>query len=201
MSDKTTQALSTEDEALWLRAVEGIKPIDTERHEVKLSRPPSTRVAHVNHAGRQQADDIGYRGGYRGGKEDERGALSLHERAASGLSRHEQRDLRNGQVAIDRRLDLHKLTCEQARVRVHASVRQGYQTGARLLHVITGKGQGENSGVLKRSLLGWLNEKDIRHMVVLVTHAARQHGGDGAFYVRLKRNRLIEEGGEKNGER
>ncbi|MBC6444246.1 MAG: Smr/MutS family protein [Alphaproteobacteria bacterium GM202ARS2] len=198
MTDKTqrdtSKALSQEDEALWQQEVEGITPIKGKRMSKRHVAPPihvlSTRDDSFHKTYRpheRRVDD---------NVSDERGLapLAVNKQGSSGVSRHEQRNLRKGQVVIDGRLDLHKLNREQARLRVHAFVRKGYATGARILHVITGTGKGRdnNSGVLRASLVDWLNEESIRPMVVLVSSAAGHHGGEGAFYVRLKRNRQLD---------
>ena len=64
--------------------------------------------------------------------------------------------------------------------------------------VITGKGKPgsaaeagyrnpENErGVLKRNVPRWLEEPDVRTIVVSYTTAAIQHGGEGAIYVHLR---------------
>jgi DNA-nicking Smr family endonuclease len=72
---------------------------------------------------------------------------------------------------------------------------------ARVVLVITGKGgassgqdpfreqrQGER-GVLRRAAPLWLSEPSLRGFVLSVEEASRPHGGGGALYVRLRRNR------------
>jgi DNA-nicking Smr family endonuclease len=68
--------------------------------------------------------------------------------------------------------------------------------------VITGKGAGrertpaafaererEDIGVLRRSVPRWLAEAPLRGLVISYQTAAPRHGGDGAFYVLLRRSR------------
>jgi DNA-nicking Smr family endonuclease len=40
--------------------------------------------------------------------------------------------------------------------------------------------------VLKRNVPRWLEEPDVRSIVVSYTTAAIQHGGEGAIYVHLR---------------
>ena len=51
---------------------------------------------------------------------------------------------------------------------------------------ITVKGRGVN-GVLHRNAPKWLSEPVVRGIVACVSPDHRKHGGEGAFYVALKR--------------
>ncbi|MGE3916024.1 MAG: Smr/MutS family protein, partial [Hyphomicrobiaceae bacterium] len=67
---------------------------------------------------------------------------------------------------------------------------------------ITGKGRGRSDpgaaswasgddelGVLRRSVPRWLAEPPLRGLVIACQPASVRHGGDGAFYVLLRRKR------------
>ena len=60
--------------------------------------------------------------------------------------------------------------------------------GLRTVLLITGKGRGDG-GVLRRELPRWLNQPRNRERIVAVTPARPKDGGEGAFYLRLKRVR------------
>lgn len=101
---------------------------------------------------------------------------------------------RRGQVDIDGTLDLHGMTQIQARDALRGFLFHLHAHGARCALVITGKGDprqrayGHDApGVLRRRFPDWLNEPDIRPVVSQYANANRRHGGDGAFYVFLKR--------------
>jgi len=87
---------------------------------------------------------------------------------------------------IDARIDLHGLTFERARDRLHDFLQRAHFSGARSVLVITGKGRG-GDGVLRRHAPEWLAEPAVRGIVAGVSPAHRKHGGEGAFYVALKR--------------
>ena len=69
--------------------------------------------------------------------------------------------------------------------------------GKRLVLVITGKGRpGDEAvlyptprGILRRQVPHWLDIPPLAQAVLQVTPAHIRHGGDGAFYVYLKRGR------------
>ncbi|MCF6302619.1 MAG: Smr/MutS family protein, partial [Devosiaceae bacterium] len=66
----------------------------------------------------------------------------------------------------------------------------------RTLLIITGKGlkktgfgQIEQRGVLRHMLPVWLKEPQLAPLIAGFETSARHHGGEGAYYVRLKRAR------------
>jgi DNA-nicking Smr family endonuclease len=109
--------------------------------------------------------------------------------------------LKRGKVEPDAVIDLHGMTQAQAHARLLAFVRRGHERGERCILVITGKGsvsaeRGERgfvmperskAGVLRTMVPLWIEE--MRSVVVGVQSAHRKHGGDGAFYVYLKRTK------------
>jgi len=44
-------------------------------------------------------------------------------------------------------------------------------------------------GVLRRSVPQWLEEPELRSVVLSYTSAGTRHGGDGALYVQLRKSR------------
>lgn len=96
--------------------------------------------------------------------------------------------VRRGRVQIDRRVDLHDMTREQARPALISAVRSAYARGEKCILVITGKGP-RLKGVLRQSFTSWINEDDIRPMIASYAPSHIRHGGTGAWYVFLKRKR------------
>jgi DNA-nicking Smr family endonuclease len=103
-----------------------------------------------------------------------------------------------GKLEIDGRLDLHGLTQEQAKMLLRTKLLQAHGRGKRLILVITGKGKERRDefnrsvvGVLRQNLPLWLRQAPLSSIVLEVTTAQARHGGDGAFYVYLRRNRCV----------
>lgn len=95
-----------------------------------------------------------------------------------------------GKDAIDGRLDLHGLTQAEAHAALRNFLHTAQNRGAKLVIVITGKGNrasGGESGVLKRQVPQWLRLPEFRSFVVGFEQAHRSHGGEGALYVRVRR--------------
>ena len=105
--------------------------------------------------------------------------------------------LQKGQMPIDARLDLHGMTVEQAKLRLKSFLLNAHGRGDRVILVITGKGlrsgfdefNRPNRGVIREGLPQWVKDKALAPMIVQITPAHRQHGGDGAFYLYLRRKR------------
>lgn len=96
--------------------------------------------------------------------------------------------IRRGRLEVDVRLDLHGMRQDEAQRALTGFLRRAQQDGARLAIVVTGKGLSrEEGGVLRRVVPMWLQAPSLRGIVVGFGEAARQHGGEGALYVRIRR--------------
>lgn len=86
------------------------------------------------------------------------------------------------------RVDLHGLTLERARPVLESFILGAVERGDRLVLVITGKGSGGRE-TLRGMTPMWLSQPPLRTLVAGVQQADRKHGGEGAFYVALKKLR------------
>ena len=108
------------------------------------------------------------------------------------IDRRTHSRLARGTLTIDARIDLHGLTQAAAHQRLRRFLADQQENGARVVLVITGKGQsgdGERAdrGVLKRMVPAWLTAPELRPIVIGFDEAGRGHGGSGALYVRIRR--------------
>lgn len=100
-----------------------------------------------------------------------------------------------GKMQIDGRLDLHGYTENQAYDKLVSFILEAYQCQKRCLLIITGKGKSpkywyeEKTGILKDLVPKWLNHHPVRPLILSFSYAKQNHGGQGAIYVLLKRNR------------
>ena len=118
-----------------------------------------------------------------------------------GLDRNTARRLKQGRVDPDARIDLHGMTSEQAHRALFSFLMRESAHGSRCVLVITGKGgrvrnddfsmrdPEPGSGVLKSMTPHWLATPPLSHLVVGVFQAHIRHGGDGALYVYLRKQR------------
>ena len=114
------------------------------------------------------------------------------------LERRMRTQLRRGQQGVEAVIDLHGLSQEEAHTALRGFLRLQQQRGAKLVLVVTGKGiagdvpYGEERGILRRNVPHWLRLPDLRPLVLGFDEAERRHGGAGALYIRLRRNREVD---------
>ena len=184
------KALSPEDRALWDNVRGTIEPLEAHErsgkqdHDPDITTPdapftPSRRkkiVAPDNFTPKQQ----------------EKPAPAA---TPGQIDRRAQRKIARGQTPIDSTLDLHGMTQQQAFSRLQSHIEAASDAGQRCILVITGKGVGPDrgedtgKGVLRRNLPDWLANQALSGLVSGIAPAGRAHGGGGAFYVRLKKQR------------
>jgi DNA-nicking Smr family endonuclease len=98
--------------------------------------------------------------------------------------------LARGRLDIEARLDLHGLKRAEAHNLLHDFLVRARERGMRHVLVITGKGSSlASEGVLRREVPIWLAKPEFRPFVSGHEFAAQGHGGDGALYVRLRRQK------------
>ena len=104
------------------------------------------------------------------------------------IERPVTRKLGKGRLPIESHIDLHDKTQIVAHYALLGFLRQAQADGMRHVLVITGRGASFGSrGVIKRSLPHWFDTAEFRPLVAGFEPAERSHGGDGAFYVRVRR--------------
>jgi DNA-nicking Smr family endonuclease len=121
-------------------------------------------------------------------------SLAKHHELSHGLSigidKRQAERFRGGRLPIEGRIDLHGRTQQQAHDDLRAFLTSAHAAGKRCVLVITGKGMtAAKIGVLRENVPRWLNEPSLRRHVLAFDYAERQHGGEGALYVLLKRER------------
>ena len=106
--------------------------------------------------------------------------------APEGIEPNRRRRIARGREALAARLDLHGLDQGRARTRLVEFLLSAQAEGARAVLVISGKGY-DGEGVLRRRTPEWLSDPRLRNVVAGLSHADTHHGGEGAYYVILKR--------------
>ena len=105
-----------------------------------------------------------------------------------GLQSQTLRKLRRGHWVIQRELDLHGHSTEEARSAVAAFMRACLRDGARCIRIVHGKGlrSKNREPVLKNKVGNWLRQRD---EVLAFCQARQNDGGSGAVIVLLKSGR------------
>ena len=115
--------------------------------------------------------------------------LQMDARAFARMSR--------GKLAPEARLDLHGMTLAEAHPDLIRFILGAQSAALRLVLVITGKGKPgpdhgpipQRTGILRHQVPHWLRQPPLGPAVLQISEAHLKHGGSGAFYVYLRRNR------------
>ena len=167
-----------DDQALWKAVTETVKPLGSkipakEAEHVSLRKKLTIDVSPSRHS-----PDFDYTV-----------STPLIEGDFHAMDKKTGQRFKSGAMSIDARLDLHGYTLDKAFEVLKNFVHNQSRRNARFLLVITGKGGLLGRGVLKAEMPVWMNSAEIRSLVLSYTTAQPKNGGDGAFYILLKRNR------------
>lgn len=201
---KPPRGLTADETAAWERLAATVAPLRPRRPEPKtvaeppraagpaFSEPaaPARKAAPVSASGRAQSVAPARR------QPAGRGGLELPGPGSSGLDSHWDRQFARGGIAPDFTLDLHGHTLDQAHARLESGLVQAKAIGARVVLVIAGKARpvdaadrGSRRGAIRAKLLDWLASGPHGPHIAAVRNAHRRHGGEGALYLVLKRQR------------
>ena len=105
--------------------------------------------------------------------------------------------MKRGKIKPEGRIDLHGMTLDRAHPALSRFILSAHKSGKRLVLVITGKGKMRDEGgpiptrhgVLRHQVPQWLGMPPLSSVVLQVTQAHVSHGGGGAYYVYLRRQR------------
>ena len=112
------------------------------------------------------------------------------------------KELKQGKINIDRRIDLHGYSLAEAHIKFISEVKKNYNKNKRCLLIITGKGvhkkieneQDTNPklfyGKIKNSIINWISEQDLKKYILTYQDAGFEHGGDGALFVYLRKKKF-----------
>lgn len=131
-------------------------------------------------------------------------SVSNNVSSPSTIDKNTLRNITQGKLAINHVLDLHDDTQKIAEERLYHALSRAATAQQKCLLIITGKGRNRNhntlppeqrkredfaigSGALKRMLPIWLCSDHMRPFVHSYAPAHQKHGGEGAFYVLLRR--------------
>jgi DNA-nicking Smr family endonuclease len=111
-------------------------------------------------------------------------------RVGGSVDRATVERLKRGQVNVEARIDLHGMDQRAAFAALMGFIETSSRGGRRALLIITGKGAvSEGGGVLRRNAPNWLMSSPLAGRILAIQPAHARHGGEGAFYVLLRRRR------------
>ena len=104
-----------------------------------------------------------------------------------GLDRASWGRFRGGKLAPARTLDLHGKTAQAAFHALERFLVNAHAEQLRCVEVITGRGSGEQGGVIRRELPHWLNLPSLRPLVLAAAHPHAQNAGSTRLLLRRMR--------------
>jgi DNA-nicking Smr family endonuclease len=168
--------LSPEERVLWDKVAETISPLPG-RKKLKRAEPPAPEKAPVGKKAASAAKPV------RAAAVVPPPPPKLKAPPLAAIEPKLARSLKRG-GAVDARFDLHGYRQDEAHSKLIWFLKSQQTRGARVVLVITGK-----SGILNRAVPLWLAEAGLRNTVIGFSTASAAHGGSGALYVRLRRER------------
>ena len=112
-----------------------------------------------------------------------------------------KKGIRKGSFQIDKKIDFHGNSLLESEEQFNNTIIDSYKSGERCLLFVTGKGlfktkKHEESdkpklyhGIIRSSFVEWARSKKFSKYILSVEQASTEHGGDGAFYVYLRKNK------------
>ncbi len=94
---------------------------------------------------------------------------------------------RTGKLPAGRTLDLHGRTAQRAFFALQSFLGNAHADRLRVVEVITGRGSGENGGVIRREFPLWLNLHELRPMVLAAAHPHAANQGSVRLLLRRPR--------------
>ncbi len=184
MARRPPPDLSAEDRRLWARVSGSVTPARVRKAlriaaeapaavEVKTSRPMPLRPSATAPTARSTPKPAAPH------------AAPAHG-APEPLEPRRQRRLSRERDPIEASIDLHGFGRFEAEDQLRAFLNGAQARGLRAVLVVTGQGR-RGGGVIRASIQEWLQAHALRGVVSGFASAHRRHGGDGAFYVTLKR--------------
>lgn len=189
--------LSAEERALWDRVAERATPLDPKRKPRAPERTPKQKAKSEDV--REPLPDfrVGQRTDAARPHDIMRPLVDRLAASAVNMDNKSFGKMKRGKLKPEGRIDLHGMTMAQAHPALVGFILGSQSQGRRLVLVITGKGKDRDDGgpiptrhgVLRHQVPQWLALPPLSQAILQVTPAHIKHGGHGAYYVYLRRNR------------
>lgn len=190
--------LSAEDKALWKKVADSTDRLRPSRLMTGFPPPELADKAPAPLKVNTPKFQIGERSGSTTRPHDIAPSLSSSVASqALSMDRKVFGKMKKGRLSPEGRIDLHGMTIAQAHPVLTRFILDAVAMDRRLVLVITGKGKHRDDGgpipvrhgVLRHQVPHWLHTMPLRQHVLQIAEAHLKHGGQGAYYVYLRRRR------------
>lgn len=187
------RVLTSDEVALWTHVTRHIDPLRPERMQgietAETLEAPQVGVLKTKPAKKNAASEA---------QQKPKAPVAPSIPPLAPLEKRLRQRLSRGHTPIDSVIDLHGMRQDEAHAALRRFVIGAHQAGYTVILVVTGKGASaasdngmyEERGVLRRMVPHWLRMADMRSYVIGFENAAQHHGGTGALYVRIRRNKI-----------
>ena len=112
-----------------------------------------------------------------------------------------KKGIKKGSFNIDKKIDFHGRSLLESEDLFNNTIIESYNSGQRCLLFVTGKGLYKSKnyeesdkpklyhGIIRSSFVEWASSKKFSKYILSFEQASIEHGGDGAFYVYLRKNK------------
>jgi len=112
-----------------------------------------------------------------------------------------KKGVKKGSFNIDKKIDFHGKSLLESEEQFNNTIIESYNNGQRCLLFVTGKGLFKSKtheegnrpklyhGIIRSSFVEWVRSKKLSKYILSFEQASIEHGGDGAFYVYLRKNK------------
>ena len=182
--------LSKEDQELWNKVKESATPLAQSKNLTASPKTFSKKESQIKYI----MNDLKIR------PISSSNLITLPQAQDKPILRMDQRafiKMTRGRLIPEATLDLHGYTLAQAHPLLVQFIQKNFHANRRLVLVITGKGIKHNPladerdgyGILRKQVPIWLSSPPCKDKILHVCQAHVRHGGSGALYVYLTRNK------------
>jgi DNA-nicking Smr family endonuclease len=112
-----------------------------------------------------------------------------------------KKGIKKGSFNIDKKIDFHGKSLLESEEQFNNTIIESYNSGQRCLLFVTGKGLFKSKnyeesdkpklyhGIIRSSFVEWARSKKYSKYILSFEQTSIEHGGDGAFYVYLRKNK------------
>lgn len=168
----------------WELAVRGVRKLGGVGHHTPASAPKRLMVQRV-----READVMAVL------------PRQARDKSAQQVDKNTAQRLARGKMQVEARLDLHGCTLEVAHTRLKDFITRAADRGLRCVLVVTGKGDVTDMGdrltgrrprgAIRREFPHWITAFPLNQLILKAVPAKPADGGAGAFYVLLRRIRVV----------
>tara|TARA_B110000438_G_scaffold128591_1_gene124877 strand:+ start:2683 stop:3231 length:549 start_codon:yes stop_codon:yes gene_type:complete len=109
--------------------------------------------------------------------------------------------LKQGKIPVNKKIDLHGYSLIDAETFFFQTIKECYFNNLRCVLFVTGKGSKQSNiipekknklyyGKIRNNFYEWVTHPSLQKYILSYEGAGIQHGGDGAFFVYLRKNKF-----------